>query len=271
MSTYTQENKPVRMLIVDDEPGIYLTLARVFNTLGYQAEVAASGEEALALLQRERYDLIILDMVLPDMNGVEVMQRAHRILPELLIIILTGHATLESALAAIKSEAVDYLIKPVSVHNIVNVVVHALQERNARLQKMQLAEVLTSLQGFKTLSASELTRQTLLNRSTLVVPPVKLDWPHRLVTMMEIPERLVKLTRGESAVLACLMTQPGHPISCQQLVQFAWGEIVDNHHAENIIRPCILRLRRKLEHDPHKPVLIQTIRQSGYLLTSTQK
>lgn len=266
--SHLENNKLIRVLVVDDEPEIYLVLVRAFKLLGYYAAAAASGEEALALLQRETFDIMILDMALPDIAGVEVMKKAQSIHRNLPIIILTGNATLESAIAAIKSEAIDYLLKPVNLHDIVDAVNIALQKRATRMQKEQLADSISLLQGAQ--AASTLTQETLLSRSILVVPPLRLDRAYCTLVMMGSKGHTVKLTRGETAVLACLMTQPHHAFSCEQIVRTAWGEIVDRHQAESIVRPYILRLRQKIEPDPAKPILIRTVRQVGYLLASAE-
>ena len=83
---------------------------------------------ALAWLERASFDVLVVDMNMPGMGGVEVMQAARQHRPDLAIIVLTGHATLESAIAAVKSEAVDYLLKPVSVHDLKTAVNKALQD-----------------------------------------------------------------------------------------------------------------------------------------------
>ena len=94
----------VKLLVVDDEPHIRAPLVRALSLIGYDVGEAASGREALALLEQSTYDLMILDILMPDLNGIEVMQRAHRKWPELLIIVLTGNASLESAIVALRSE-----------------------------------------------------------------------------------------------------------------------------------------------------------------------
>ncbi len=100
----TQNGESPRVLVVDDEPTIRKPLVRALELTGYQAVGAASGKEALALLEQVSYDVMLLDMKMPEMDGMQVMDRARQLQPDLLIFILTGHATLESAIAAVIAE-----------------------------------------------------------------------------------------------------------------------------------------------------------------------
>ena len=88
-----------RLLIVDDEFNLRTSLGEVLRLRGFQVDEAASGLEALTLLERGAYDLMVLDMVMPGMHGVEVMRRAREMRPDLAVIVLTAHATVESAIA----------------------------------------------------------------------------------------------------------------------------------------------------------------------------
>ncbi len=117
-----------RILVVDDEPHVRMALRRSLIACGYEVDDAASGPEALEMLSRRRYSLIVVDVRMPGMDGVEVMRRAREAQPDLQIIVLTGYASLESAIAAVRCRAADYLIKPVSLHQVVNVVARVLHQ-----------------------------------------------------------------------------------------------------------------------------------------------
>ncbi len=123
------------VLVVDDEPNVCSALTRSLTLSGYRADAASSGHQALGLLQRTPYDLMLLDLRMPGMDGVEVMQRAREVRPDLLIIVLTGHATLESAITAVESHATDYLLKPVSLHDVATAVATALLQRAKVLRR----------------------------------------------------------------------------------------------------------------------------------------
>lgn len=253
------------MLVVDDEPEICQHLVHALNCLNYQAEAVTSGEEALAHLQRAHYDLLILEIVMPGMHGVEVMRRVRQLQPELAIIIHTGHATLESAIAAIKYEAADYLVKPVNVPEIIGAMIQALQKRAVYIQNTQLVRMLNNPPEAKR-SAVDHTH----DRTTLLVPPLQLNRLHDSVTVLAQPQQTVALSGGEAAVLASLMSRPNQVLSCQQLVRATWGDQVDRIQAESIIRPYIFRLRRKLEANPKRPRVIRTFRQRGYLYAAAE-
>ena len=139
---WLQDNPKARLLIVDDEPNIRSSLARALSLLGYFVEEAGSGQEALALLEHTTPDLMVLDMHMPGLDGVEVMHRARQMHPELSIIILTGYATLENAIAAVKLTAADYLRKPASTREIANAVTRTLEKRAKQLRQQRLHQTL---------------------------------------------------------------------------------------------------------------------------------
>ncbi|MCL4298458.1 MAG: response regulator [Anaerolineae bacterium] len=119
-----------RLLLVDDEPNIRTAVGRALRLMGYKkVEEANSGSKALEMLEQASYDLLLLDMHMPDMDGIAVMTRARQLYPELLIVILTGNATLKNAIAAVKLEAIDYLQKPARIQDIAKAVTSALQRK----------------------------------------------------------------------------------------------------------------------------------------------
>ncbi len=127
------KNSAARLLVVDDEALIRTSLARALSLQGYAVEEAGCGREALESLKQTVYDLMVLDMHMPDIDGVAVMRHARHLQPELSIIILTGHPTLENAIAGVKLGAVDYLLKPASMREILAAVTEALQKRPQQL------------------------------------------------------------------------------------------------------------------------------------------
>ena len=103
-------DKPI--LIVDDEKNIRLTLSQALETLGAEIDTASNGEEALAKLKEKEFGLILLDIRMPGMDGMEVLRRVREIRPDIRIIMITAYGTIESAVEAIKLGAVDFLQKP---------------------------------------------------------------------------------------------------------------------------------------------------------------
>jgi DNA-binding response OmpR family regulator len=256
-----------RLLIVDDESYIRLVIAKALSLAGYHVEAVATGDEALALLAHSSFDLMLLDMLMPGMTGDEVLWRARELKPELLIIVLTGNATLENAIVAVKSAAADYLLKPTSIHQIIDAITKALQKRVAKMQKDYLGDVLgdTMVGVHQEDVPPTLSHITEKSWSRFVFArPLRLDRLERIVEFVEKPSQTITLSKGETAVLGSLMETPGQIYSCQQLVQKSWGYKFDPIEAESVIRPYISRLRCKIEINPSKPLLIRTVRRRGY-------
>lgn len=276
---------PLKLLIVDDEPHIRSTLARAFDLLGYRTDQAESGQRALDLIGRAPYDLMVLDLRMPGLDGVEVMRRARQIRPDLLIIVLTGHATVESAIAAVKSDAADYVLKPAGIQELAEAVARALKKRSTEQQRRQLLH-----------AALEALRQAddTAEDGTLPVPPadspapgdrhpapgaarperfvqvgpLTLDREKRLALFTGSSSRPRELTEGESAILSLLMARPDSVLSSRELASAGLGYELEEREAHNLVRPYIFRLRRKIETHPSKPRWILTVRGRGYLLTA---
>ena len=107
-----------RVLIVDDEPDMLENCSRILSRQGYACTTAGDGTAALAILERERPDLLLTDFKMPGMDGLTLLRRAHELDPALPIIMITGFATIESAVAAVKEGAFDYLPKDFSVDHL---------------------------------------------------------------------------------------------------------------------------------------------------------
>jgi DNA-binding response OmpR family regulator len=275
----SRDDSAARLLVVDDEPQIRSALVRGLGLMGYVVEEAGSGHEALALLKRAPCDAMVLDMFMPGMDGVEVMRRARRMYPDLAIIVLTGRPALESAIAAVKSEVADYLLKPASVHEIADAVTRALQKRQERMQnQQQLQELVQGLnQAMNTMreavaQAPDLPPVAPTSREPVLhVPPLTLDRRQRLAVIDGDPPRSVQLTVGEVAVLAVLMSYHDQVVPYRELVRLAWDYLMSEREAQAMIRPYIFRLRQKLEANPQRPCLVRNVRGSGYLLDCTSK
>lgn len=261
--------REIRILIVDDEP-ISSLLGRMLQLVGYDVEEVASGEAALIHLEEDLYDLMILDLQLPGIGGKEVIRLVRRRWPNLLIIVLTGYASLDSAVLALRSQVVDYLQKPITFEEVLDAVVGALAKHEARQQKMDLMEMMEKYPDL--LSASEnLPSSPHFEKrqpDTLFVEPLFLNRSERSARYMGKPDKVIMLTKGEMAVLTVLMSYPDQVISCQQLVQGAWAYETDADSAKSIIRPYISRLRKKLKIDSDSPKLIHTERNKGYMYAS---
>ena len=134
--------KNTRVLIVDDEPGIRESLMGVLEDEGYQCGAAASGEECLAELARQNYDVILLDVWLPGMDGLETLARIQEVpfadRPE--VVIISGHGTIETAVRATKLGAFDFLEKPLTIEKVTVVIHNAAEQRRLELELNRLRE-----------------------------------------------------------------------------------------------------------------------------------
>jgi DNA-binding NtrC family response regulator len=138
-----------RILIVDDEPDMTETCRRVLGSAGYQCFISNDAREALTLLASERPDLLLTDLRMPEMDGMEMLRRAKEIDPQMQVVLLTAHATLESAVAAVKAGAFDYIAKPFSIDQLKLAVERALTRRRLELENLSLREQLRGTYGFE--------------------------------------------------------------------------------------------------------------------------
>ncbi|MGA2466186.1 MAG: response regulator [Thermodesulfobacteriota bacterium] len=128
------EGKPI--LIVDDEKNIRLTLSQALKILEVETDTAANGEEALAKLKEREFGLILLDLKMPGMDGMEVLRRVREIRPDIRIIIITAYGTVESAVEAMKLGAVDFIQKPFSPEEIRELVSRVMDREKLDEQKV---------------------------------------------------------------------------------------------------------------------------------------
>lgn len=129
-----------RLLIIEDEETLCESLKRVLSREGYGVDTAGSAEAALEILGNGTYDLIITDIILPGITGIELLKKIKEVRPEQIVIITTAYASLETAVEALRTGAYDYVVKPVMHEEIKQIVKNALnqlalQAENARLRK----------------------------------------------------------------------------------------------------------------------------------------
>ncbi len=125
-------NDVVRILVIDDEEIIRVLLTEILTEDGYQVTTAKDGVEGVERLQKDRYDLIISDMVMPGMNGIEVLQEAFKVDPEYAVVMITGYPSVETAIKLVNLGASDYLTKPFNVDLIKVTVAKVLELKRVR-------------------------------------------------------------------------------------------------------------------------------------------
>jgi DNA-binding response OmpR family regulator len=223
----------MRILLVEDEPRIADFIRRGLTEAGHSVDTAADGEEALAWPAAADFDLIILDVMLPVVDGMEVCRRLRKGAVRTPILMLTARDAVEDRVAGLDSGADDYLVKP-----------FAFAELLARVRALSRREPV--LVGNE-LSAGELILDTLSRRVTR-------------------SGQEVGLTAKEFALLEYLMRHRGQVLSRTMIAEHVWNYDFDN--ATNVIDVHIKNLRRKIGGDDGS--LIETVRGAGYRLRDVQ-
>lgn len=262
----------IRILVVDDEAAERITLGEVLRLEGYHVTLAASGEQALAIVRQEpMFDLAILDLRLPGMDGLQVLDGIRRISSETIIILITGYGTLETAVQALRKGAYDFLLKPSPVEEVLVAVRRALSELKAGRHRRQLiGQLQNTLQALVAttdgLMGVEALEQEKEDDGITVVGDIQIDKAKHMVTYRGEP---VELTPTEFRLLECMVARVGEVCTPQELVRCAQGYDTDAWGARSIVRVHIRRLRRKLEPDPENPCYILNVRGVGYLFVSS--
>jgi two-component system, OmpR family, copper resistance phosphate regulon response regulator CusR len=220
----------MRILAVDDDPKIRTFLVKGLGESGMECESAPDGETALELLRARRFDLVLLDVMLPGLQGWDVMEALRRENREVPVIWVTARDALEERVKGLRMGGDDYIVKPFAFAELV-ARIHAVLRRRAEGHRMRLAD--------------------------LEIDP--------LGGAVRRAGRTLDLTRIEFALLRALAERAGEPVSRAALLQQVWGISFDP--GTNIVDVHIRRLRRKVD-EPFGTSLIQTVRGSGYALVS---
>ena len=128
------------ILVVDDEAGVRGSLVGILGDEGYAAEAVESGEAALTALESRRYDLLLLDVWLPGMDGLEVLARVRTLDPEVPVVVISGHGSIETAVKAVRMGAQDFVEKPLALEKTLLVVKNALRQRKLEAENRALKE-----------------------------------------------------------------------------------------------------------------------------------
>ncbi len=134
-----------KLLIVDDELSVRDSLNKWFHEEGYEVGTAESASEALSRMAEQRWDAALLDIKMPGTDGIELQRRLHEIDPQVIVIMMTGYASVETAVAALKNGAYDYVTKPLDPDEIAHLVKNALQHRRAQQENMALKETVAEV------------------------------------------------------------------------------------------------------------------------------
>ena len=250
------------IIVVDDEPTARKSLAEILRLEGYQVTAAENGHEAVDALSAETFDVMLLDIRMPGMDGHEVLQHATKLAPECQIILLTAHGTLESAIEALRQGAHDYLLKPASPHEILSSVSRGIVRRTDSERKRRLLEQMES--SLQQLRDAEGIEETSPIKSAVVAigEGVKVDLERREIWQDDMK---VMLTPTEGKLMKVLLENQGRVLSHRELVMLVQGYQTTDWEAPEILRPLVSRLRRKLATFPGGKSWIMNVRGTGYV------
>ncbi len=264
--------KTARILVVDNEGAIRYSISKTLQRVGYQVSSASCGEEALSMLEQTPFDVVLTDIRMPGLSGVELLAKIKEHAPDTVVILMTGYASLGTAVEALRLGAHDYLVKPVTNQDIRQSVARGL-ERARDLQRRRV--LIESIRN----SVRELTEEVGL-RERHMPPPSTQPVQEPVTTMnigpltifpgryqIQVGQTSLNLTPTEFDLLLYLAAHRGRVVPCSELVREVRGYTVEEIEAREVIRPHVSNLRRKLESCGQNPDLIVNVRGVGYRLS----
>lgn len=219
----------MRILVVEDEEQLAMLLRRMLNNAHYEAEVALDGPTGLSLALTGNFDLLILDVMLPGIDGIEICRTLRAARVSVPILMLTARGAVEDRVAGLEVGADDYLTKP-----------FAMQELLARVKALLRR-------------GQQPSSQTQLQVDDLILDLVRHEARRNA--------RVIELTAKEFALLEYLMRHPGQVLTRSQIVEQVWE--YDSEALSNVVDTYIHYLRNKIDHSGATP-LIKTVRGVGY-------
>jgi two-component system KDP operon response regulator KdpE len=229
---------PIRILVVDDESAIRRALRPPLIELGFQVVDVARGEEALQMLRAGGFDVVLLDVNMPGIGGIETLRRIRAFAPRLPILMLTVRDAEEEKVEALELGADDYVTKPFSMRELI-------------------ARIRTAVRRVRAPARAE--------DAPIEIGELRLDPVKRKITKRGQP---VHLTRKEFDILHCLMSSAGRVITYARLLTAVWG--ADCREEVEYLRTFVRQLRKKIEDDPANPVYLLTDAYVGYRFADAQ-
>ena len=226
-----------RLLIADDDNEIRELLEFDLSHSGYITDTAKDGEEALKKALSNNYDLVLLDVMMPKMNGFDVCQNLRKSKPDMPILMLTAKGTITDKTQGFNSGADDYIVKPFDIQEVL-LRVSALVRRSPSVKK--------TVQNNEILKAGDIE-----------ILPDSLE--------AEVKGKKIKLTPTEFEILYCLLQHFNEAVTLAVLLNEVWGYNSDDD--VRMLRVHVGGLRQKIEHNPKIPEYLQTVTNVGYKLT----
>jgi DNA-binding response OmpR family regulator len=236
------------ILIVDDEPVARKSLTDILRLEGYSVSSSPNGQSAVEHVRTHHVDLMVVDLRMPGMDGLEVVQVVNQLAPDTEIVLLTAHASTDTAIQALRLRIHDYLQKPAPPAQIVASVKKGLERREARMRAKN--------SGIDSPDVTEALDTVILADGT------EIDLSRRQIKFNDI---LVNLTPAEGRLLRVLLANEGKVFAHRELVLLVQGYDTSQREAPEILRPLVSRLRHKLEEFPTLADHIVSIRGTGYV------
>ncbi|MBZ0290764.1 MAG: response regulator transcription factor [Anaerolineae bacterium] len=278
-------NETAHVLVVDDEGAIRYSVSKTLQRIGYEVDEASSGEEALEMMGKREYDVILTDIRMPGLTGVDLLKRIKDIAPDAIVILMTGYASLGTAVESLRLGAHDYLIKPSSSQDIRQSVSRGVERaRNLRRRRALLdairsnvfeltradVEAITAVYEDEDQPPIEQRIESMSGmdsvNSNMTLGPLTI-YPGRY--QISVGDQPIDLTPTEFDLLLYLAAHRGRVVSCHELVREVRGYAVDEAEAREVIRPHVSNLRRKLKQTGQDADLIVNVRGIGYRLSET--
>jgi len=236
------------VLIVDDEAVARQSLTDILKLEGYITAAAPNGAAAVEHVRTHPVDLVIVDLRMPGMDGLQVVQAINQLSPDTEVVLLTAYGSMDSAVQALRLRIHDYLTKPASPAQVLASVKKGLGRRAAKLRAKAGAA--------SSVEVEESARDVELPDGTVV------DFSRRQI---RVGRRLAHLTPAEGRLLRILMENEGKVFSHRELVLLVQGYETSQREAPEILRPLVSRLRHKLEEFPVLAERVASVRGTGYV------
>ena len=257
------------ILIIDDEASLRQTLARILQRAGFEVTTAANGKDGLSLVNEHPFDLLYLDIRMPDVSGLELLKTIHAKFPELPVILFTAQPDLNSAVEALRRGATDYLLKPLKPQAVIDRTQAILSNKQKERRRREIQRQIEALQAeLVTLDNEESASQgpeqkvnsdeRFLRRGMLT-----LDMHTRRVTMND---RVINLPPTSFDYLLVLARHTPNIVDYQTLVAEAQGYEADTREAQELTKWHIHHIRQAIEPDKRNPIHVINVRGSGYRL-----
>ena len=245
----------IDLLLVEDDEPLRRALTHWLSFADYRVTQAADGETAIELLERNTFAVVITDIIMGDVDGIEVLHTARRLNPRPSVILLTGHGSLDTAVAAVRAGAHDYLLKPCDEDALLDCIRSAVQRFQNEQRMHDAARILTEVLNLEALNP---TTPAKPDGATIRVGAITIGTTRKQVWF---EQRLVQLTPIEYMLLHYLAEHPGQVQRYSDIARYTHQLELDEAEAKGLLRTHFLNLRKKIN-----PRYFSTDRGIGYVL-----